>query len=322
MNINNLVVTGITSFIGMHLARTFIKNGHRVIGTISRNRNNYDVLQKSRIDLLERLGVDICHLDLTQEQSYQDLIKNEHPDIWIHHAGWALNYASPDYDLTRGNEVNVIPLEGVYRTLIENRCKGVIITGSSAEYSSTASPCEEDDACWPDTPYGLSKLTETVRARHLSIQYDLPTRIARVFIPYGPFDAPKKLIPNTIDAIKSGESIELSPCEQKRDFLYIEDLIFGYHKLMEDLSRNTVFDIFNICSGVATPLRNLLYELAKLLKADPTLLRFGAINMRPGESEISYGSNKKAERLLGWKPRTLHEGLFSYLNTIEEDISL
>lgn len=320
MKLYNIVVTGITSFIGTHISLALNKKGHRVIGTISNHRRDYDPLRQSRINLLEKMGVDICGMDLTKEESCKELIRNNQPNVWIHHAGWATNYAGDNYNLTQGNEVNVVPLEDIYRTLSACRCNGVIITGSSMEYSYTSKPCKEDDSCWPDTPYGLSKLAETIRSRQLSIQYNLPTRVARVFIPYGSFDSPNKLIPSTIDALRSGRDINLSPCEQKRDFLYVEDIVFGYLKLVEDLSRDTLFDIFNLCSGEATQLKTLLYAIADLLRADPALLCFGAISMRPGEPEISYGSNQKAKNLLGWKPRPLQKGLNSYLNTLMENV--
>ena len=191
------------------------------------------------------------------------------------------------------------------------------MTGSSAEYSNSDLPCREDEPCWPVTPYGLSKLGETIYARQLIERYPLSIRVARVFIPYGPLDAPQKLIPNVVQALKRREAVDLSPCHQARDFIYIDDLVQGYRRLIEDLQRPTLFDVVNLCSGQAIPLRELLSELADLLGRDKSLLRFGARSMRPGEPPISYGANQKAKDMLGWQPRSLREGLQCYLKALD-----
>ncbi len=64
----------------------------------------------------------------------------------------------------------------------------------------------------------------------------------------------------------------------------------------------TIFDIFNLCSGKALGLKNLLLTLATAAGRESNLLRFGAIPMRAGEPPISYGDNRKAVALLRWRP--------------------
>jgi len=318
MDRKKAVVTGVSSFIGMHLAQTLAQQSYRVVGTFSRDALEYDSLHKARFDVLSSAGVVLRKLDLTKVESIRELINNELPKIWVHHAGWAEHYTSLDYDLVRAHEVNVRPLSNLYGMLKECECHGVIVTGSSAEYSNSSTACKEDDLCWPTTPYGLSKLSESIRARQLAIQHNLSTRVVRVFIPFGPIDSSQKLIPSTVVALKEKRPINLSPCEQKRDFIFIEDLIRGYLAVIQDLYREEIFDIFNICSGIALPLKKLLNKLANLLQADPALLNFGKFSMRHGEPDISYGSNKKAEQILGWRPNSLEEGLISYLKTLEK----
>jgi hypothetical protein len=53
------------------------------------------------------------------------------------------------------------PLGPLYSALAGGGCN-VIVTGSSMEYAASDRANREDDACWPDTPYGLSKLSETL----------------------------------------------------------------------------------------------------------------------------------------------------------------
>ena len=78
--------------------------------------------------------------------------------------------------------------------------------------------------------------------------------------------------------------------------------------MARDLSRGG-FDIFNICSGEAIELKAFLTGIAAKMAADPSLLRFGARPMRPGEAPLSWGDNSKALAKMKWKPRPLAQAV-------------
>ncbi len=306
MSKRNVIITGVSSFVGMHLARVFSQANNDVCAVISRPIACYDGIRGERLAAIaEQVSFEIC--DLTDNDAVGGLIKKVQPDLWVHHAGYAENYGSRDYDLEKSLTINVVALEPLYKCLAGTGCN-VIVTGTSMEYTSGDTADREDDICWPDLPYGVSKLAETVEAHRLSLQYKIPTRVARIYIPVGPFDAPGKLIDSVIGALLKGESVDLSPCTQKRDFMGVDDIASAYFKLAEDMPRIN-FDVFNVCSGQARELRELLLNLCSIIGADPALLNFGAREMRPGEPLISYGSNDKAVSLLNWQPNDLIETL-------------
>jgi nucleoside-diphosphate-sugar epimerase len=197
--------------------------------------------------------------------------------------------------------------------LHEVKAAGVLVTGSDAEYGAGDDAWDEEDACWPTTAYGLSKLAETLRARQLAVQHQLPTRVARLFVPFGLLDAPDKLMASVVRALRAGEAIDLTPGEQWRDFVHVEDVVRLYLRLAADLERPSIFDVFNACSGVATRLKDLLLLIAGALEADPARLRFGARPMRAAEAPVQFGSNAKARRLLHWEPRPLTESVRAFL---------
>jgi len=297
-----VVVTGVSSFVGFHLANHFAMRGERVIATLGRPRNQYQGVAARRLASIAPM-VELYPLDLRQADAIPRFVDSHAPSLWIHHAGYAENYASPDYDLDRAQAVNVTPLSPLYRALGGGTC-GIIITGSSAEYESAESGSREDDPCNPDLPYGLSKLMQTLRARQLAERHGVPTRVARLFIPFGTLDNPQKLVPQAVEKLRSRQPIALSPCEQKRDFIGIGDVCTAYEKLAFDLPR-AKFDIFNIASGNGIRLRDFLCNIADRLGASRSLLRFGEIAMRPGEPAVSYADIRKAQRLLGWTPAEL-----------------
>ena len=305
------VVTGASSFVGCHLAKEFARQGWAVTATLSRPREAYDGIWAIRLQQLEG-RVSWQTLDLRDEKAVREFIAQTGPNLWLHHAGHAANYGSPDYDLHAGHAVNVEPLAHIYAEFAKTGRGGVIVTGSSMEYADTDQACRETDECKPSTPYGRSKLEEAQTAAKLSERYRVPTRVARLFIPFGPLNAPGKVLPYVVENLKKGLPVELSPCTQRRDFLYIGEVTKAYGLLAGDLKRGGA-EIFNVSSGEAVTVRSLIEMIADRLGASRDLLGFGKRSMRPGEPEVSYGSCDKARKLLGWRPGTLGGGIAEFL---------
>lgn len=303
----SIVVTGTSSFVGAHLAYAFAAAGNRVTATHSRPRAMYDGIRANRLAHVEAGGAALAELDISDAAAVRALADRTSPDVWIHHAGHAVDYASSTYDKVLGNAVNVAPLDAVFDALAGS-AGGVIVTGSSAEYAVSDRANLEDDAGEPDMPYGTSKKAETDRARELSAETAVPCRVGRLYIPFGWLDHPGKLLAQVTDGLACRRSVDLSPCTQRRDFIGVGDVCAGWAAMADDLARGG-FDIFNICSGEATELKTLLIEIAAAMDADPELLLFGARKMRPGEAPVSFGDNSKAKALLNWRPRPLTQAL-------------
>lgn len=316
---NTVVVTGITSFVGYHLARHFSREGFLVIGTSTGAAKPRDGIEALRLTKLADSSVISASLDITKSDELTSFIAKYKPDFWIHHAGWTKDYRSPLFDSGRAYSINVAPLATVYESLKKTDCRGVIVTGTDGEYGNSNEIHREDEACMPLTPYGLSKLSETIRSYQLSLQHGIPTRVARLFIPYGPLDAPWKMISSAVKALREKRVIDLSSCEQSRDFLYIDDVVCGYMALIRDMEEHSdMFDIFNICSGKAATLKQLLLSIAGALSSDRALLSFGALEQRALEAPVCYGDNSKALQRLKWKPSPIEEGISRFLSLPEE----
>jgi len=315
MSKRKAIVTGVSSFVGCHLGRAFAAD-YDVVAVTSRVRDAYDGVRAERLTFIED-AVRFATCDLTDADALAALVDAHAPDVWVQHAGYADNYASVDYGLEKSLALNVVALEPLYKNLADTGCT-VIVTGSSMEYASSDIANQESDACWPELPYGVSKLAETVEASRLAHQYSVPTRVARLYIPVGPYDAPGKLMDFVIKQLAAGEVADLSPCDQQRDFLGVDDLARAY-VLMAGESERSMFDIFNICSSQPTELKSLLLNVANLMGADQGLLNFGAKPMRPGEPMVSYGDNAKARDVLGWQPSNIENALSALITHVREN---
>jgi len=300
------IITGVSSFAGTHLAAAFHRAGWKVVGTYSRDINTYSDIQATRLSILKP-ELELRQLDIRDPEGSAAILTGVAPDVWVHHGGYADNYGSFDYDWTVASSINVAPLYHLYPAFAASGTR-VVITGSSAEYSDGDLAAKEEDACLPTMPYGLSKLSKTLCARQLSKHFGVPTRVARLFIPFGTLDNPDKLMASVINNLVAGQATDLSPCDQKRDFIGIGDVCDGYLRLAENMDREA-FEIYNLSSGKATELRSLLLEIAGIFGASPDYLNFGARPMRPGEPDISFGDNAKARNDLGWSVRSIPDAL-------------
>jgi len=308
-----ILITGVSSFVGCHLIRRFSQtNGWKVLPIGRKKLEDYESQRTRRIDFGGGKN-SWTVLNLKNAPSIKKFIQTFRPDIWVHHAGYTKNYTSSNYDIREGYNTNVAPLKYIFENLAHNGCKGVLVTGSSMEYSEADKICLESDLCFPKSPYGQSKLKETLTALEMSQKFGIPTRIARLFIPFGPLDNPNKLIHYVIERLKSGNSVDLSPCKQKRDFIYIDDVVEAYSLLINDLNRGGA-EIFNICSGHAISIEDLVNWIAEKVGASKNLLNFGARTMREGEQMISCGNNDKAREILEWKPGNVKEGISKLIN--------
>ena len=311
-----VLVTGASSFVGAHLVTTLAGLGYRVLAGRSRARDEYEGIQERRLRQIERHDVETLEIDVRDPDAVRSSILRHRPSICFHHAGWVQDYGAHEYDLAKGHAVHAGPLPAVIRALRDVGAAGLVLTGTSAEYSPSGVPNREDEACYPSMPYGLSKLEATIRARQLALRFGINVRVARVFIPFGPLDAPGKLVPQVVTALMQRQPVELSAGTQRRDFIHIDDLIDGYVRLLATLDQPQPFLLYNLCGGDPCAVKGLLTEIARCIGADESLLRFGARAMREGEMPFSCGDNRKAREDLGFAPRNMPKAVADYVASL------
>ena len=84
MNISRpIIVTGVSTFIGAHIARFLAARGNTVIGTCSRPRQSYGALDAERLAFAENAGARMEQIDLTDDNAAEALIRKYEPAYWI-----------------------------------------------------------------------------------------------------------------------------------------------------------------------------------------------------------------------------------------------
>jgi len=313
-----IIITGSCGFIGSSLCDYFLERKIKFLGidNLSYGYKGYlfDKDNKIKYDFLEK---DICDEDII------DYINKD--DIIIHLAGissLAENQSNP----IKCYKNNVI---GTINLLEAGRKKGIshfIFASTSAIYeNATKFPClENDNINDPYLLYSLSKYNCEQLITSYNKNYNLNYSIIRFFNVYGPkndyFRKLPPLIPYIIRELYAYRVPELhSNGEQKRDYLYIDDLIDLIIKIIENksyinnifnASSNNIYTVNEIYSIISRLLNKNIVPIyknsekfwEKYIELYSGELKFNDEILNKEVNKFTLGDNKKAEELLKWKP--------------------
>lgn len=186
-----------------------------------------------------------------------------------------------------------------------------VALGSSAEYDAGEAYCNEDlTPIRPATLYGKCKVAFWQELQAAAQTFGFSAAWARIFLPYGPGDNPKRLLPSLITALDAKQEFLASTGEQLRDFTFSTDIADMVTRLlwMED------YGVFNIGTGRGVTVRHAMELAADMLNARH-LLRIGARPMASGEPMVLVADmTKTANALVDFAPTSLEEGVARFVN--------
>ncbi|WP_167494714.1 MULTISPECIES: NAD(P)-dependent oxidoreductase [Vibrio] len=125
---------------------------------------------------------------------------------------------------------------------------------------------------------------------------------------YGPGDDKTKFVSYVIDECLQGNTLKLTSGKQKRDFIYIDDVISAYELIISNVDSISTNKSISLGSGTAASIREVVESIYKFSNSKSNL-EFGAIPERKFELEYSCADNETL-KALGWKPEySLADGL-------------
>ena len=175
-------------------------------------------------------------------------------------------------------------------------CGRFLFTGSQAEYGICQGPMREDMECHPVSEYGKDKLEVCRRAGEMADDLGITYIHARVFSVYGPGDHSWSLISTCIDTYLQGGHMEMGPCTQLWNFLYVEEAARILAKL---LLGKTPGGVYNVAGEDTRPLKAYMEELYRLCGSRGSFV-FGS--RRPNaEGQVSLEPDlSKIKKALGF----------------------
>ena len=229
------LVTGAAGFIGYHVSRRLLSDGHQVVGIDNLN-DYYDVaLKKARLARLTPLpGFQFLPMDIADAAGMRGLFDAAGFERVIHlaaQAGVRHSLRHPEAYV----HSNVVGLLSVLEGCRHSSVPHLVFASSSSVYGLNAKVpfSEQDPTDHPVSLYAATKRAGELMVHTYSHLYGLPATGLRFFTVYGPWGRPDMAYFKFAESILEGRPIEIfGGREQQRDFTYIDDVVEAVIRLV------------------------------------------------------------------------------------------
>ena len=325
-----ILVTGVAGFIGFHVAKRLLADGHDVVGLDSVNQY-YDVrLKEARLALLQQQNAfEFVRATLADPEAMNQLFDRCEFEGVIHLAA----QAGVRYSLERRDAYINSNILGFLQVLEECRYRRIphlVYASSSSVYgASTEMPFSvHHGADHPLSMYGATKRANELMAHSYSYLFGLPTTGLRFFTVYGPWGRPDMVLFKLTKAILEGRPISVfNNGKMKRDFTYVDDVVEAVVRIMDVIpapdttwssdkpdpsSSCAPFRLYNIGNQEPVELLELISILEETLgkKANKVMLP-----MQPGDVSTTHADVESLHAATGFLPHTaLREGIRHFVD--------
>ncbi len=231
----HVLVTGAAGFIGFHLSRRLIADGHTVIGIDNLNDYYSVQLKTDRLKQLESCaGFRFERMDLADAEALESLFAQErftHVVNLAAQAGVRYSLENPKSYV----QSNLVGFANLLECCRHGAIEHLVFASSSSVYGlNTSMPFSvRDNVDHPVSLYAASKKSNELMAHAYSHLFRIPCTGLRFFTVYGPWGRPDMALFLFTQAILAGKPINVfNEGKMRRDFTYIDDIIEGVVRVM------------------------------------------------------------------------------------------
>jgi GDP-4-dehydro-6-deoxy-D-mannose reductase len=180
----------------------------------------------------------------------------------------------------------------------------VLLPGSSYVYKQSAGALSEDDPIGPASPYAVGKLAQEMLGARSIDEDGQQVFLTRSFNHIGPRQDPSFAaagFARQIALIEKGGTppiIDVGNLDAQRDLTDVRDTVRAYRDIVE---RGRQGVVYNVCSGRAHKIRDLLEGLVKLSRV-PVEIRVDPARYRPNDTPLLLGNPARLKNDTGWEP--------------------
>ncbi|TCR65041.1 NAD-dependent epimerase [Rhizobium sp. BK376] len=313
------LITGTAGFIGFHLAKRLLDEGHFVVG-FDGMTPYYDVrLKEKRVAILSRSNGFKAVTGLLEDKgALEKAAELAEPEVIVHLAAqagvrYSLENPKSYVDSNVTGSFNVLELARALKP------KHLLLASTSSVYGANEKIpfAESDKADEQMTIYAATKKSMELMAHSYAHLFDIPTTAFRFFTVYGPWGRPDMALFKFVDAMKHDRPIEIyGEGKMSRDFTYIDDLVEGIVRLIgvvpseenrivsdtviDTLSKNAPFRVVNIGGGQPVELMHFVETIEATL-GKPAIRHM--LPMQPGDVHRTYAVPDLLVALTGFKPK-------------------
>ncbi|MEW6055148.1 MAG: SDR family NAD(P)-dependent oxidoreductase [Bdellovibrionota bacterium] len=311
------LVTGSAGFIGFHLSKRLLEQGHRVVGFDNLNDYYSVELKQDRNDQLKGYSrYSFIQADVSEKSAVSDVFSRHEFDTVFHlaaQAGVRYSLENPEAYLKSNIDGTLTILEAARHSKTKPH---LLIASSSSVYGlSQHYPFKEDDpADRPVALYGATKRADELMGHSYSHLFGLRVTMLRFFTVYGPWGRPDMALFKFVRAILGGEEIEVyNNGDMIRDFTYVSDIVDGIVGLAENRTKpeHPLYDVFNI--GCAKP-RTLMEFIRAIEKSVGKKAKMKMMPFQAGDVYKTYADVSKLREICGYTPKVgIEDGIENFV---------
>lgn len=327
---SRILVTGAAGFIGFHVSRRLVADGHTVTGLDNLN-DYYNVqLKLDRLaELKDQAGFKFVKGDLADKEGLLTLFRDHSLDYVVNlaaQAGVRYSLSHPDAYVSS----NLVGFANVLEACRQHPVRHLVYASSSSVYgSNTRLPFSvHDNVDHPVSLYAATKKSNELMAHTYSHLFRIPTTGLRFFTVYGPWGRPDMAAFLFASAILEGRPIDVfNNGKMKRDFTYIEDIVEGVVRVLmtpaepdsswngnqpDPATSNAPYRLFNIGNHQPVDLMEFIALIERLL-GRKAIVNFREI--QPGDVPATFADVEALSNAVGFAPATpLEEGMARFID--------
>ncbi|MBU0612619.1 GDP-mannose 4,6-dehydratase [Patescibacteria group bacterium] len=306
------LVTGGAGFIGSHTSKRLLESGESIVCVDDFNDYYDPRIKEDRISkFLGDYTFPVHRISICDFEGLKKIFKKYKIDRVCHLAARAGVRASIN-DPFSYQEVNIQGTLNLLELSKDNDISNFVFASSSSVYGGNRKvPFSENDPVdSPVSVYAATKKSSELLAHVYHNLYKLNVTGLRFFTVYGPFGRPDMAYYKFTKKILSGEPIDVyNHGKHQRDFTYIDDIIDG---VIQSLEKPHDYEIFNLGNSQTVELEYFISVIEKELGIEA---KRNLLPLQPGDVVKTYADITKANKMLGFNPKTSVElGIKNFIN--------
>jgi UDP-glucuronate 4-epimerase len=311
------LVTGTAGFIGFHLAKRLLDDGHFIVGIDGMTSYYARELKQRRHDILVRSNRFLPIIGMLEDpETLRRAQEAGQPDIIVHlaaQAGVRYSLENPKAYI----DSNLIGSWNLLEMAKAVKPRHLLLASTSSVYGANAKIpfAEADRADEPMTLYAATKKSMELMAHSYAHLHGVPTTAFRFFTVYGPWGRPDMALFKFVSAVENGEPIEVyGEGRMTRDFTYVDDLVEAICRLLaiepsasvavdpaDSVSPTAPWRTVNLGGGHPVGLLDFIAAIERALdKPAIKLMR----PMQPGDVSDTAADTALIKALIGYVPAT------------------
>ena len=316
------LITGGAGFIGSSLADSLLKENNKIV--VVDNFCDYynpELKEENVKDNLNNPNYKLYRIDIRDKDNLDKVFTENKIDCVIHLAAMAGVRPSIENPILY-QEVNCLGTQNILECMKKNNVNKLVMASSSSVYGNCKEvPFKETFVVdYAISPYAATKKANEVMTHVYHKLNDINVIMLRFFTVFGPRQRPDLAINKFTRLMLNDEEIPMyGDGNTSRDYTYIGDIVDGIERSIKYVEENKgVYEIINLGNSSPISLKEMINIIGEVLDKTPNIKQ---LPMQPGDVDRTYADISKAQKLLGYNPKTtFKKGIENFAEWYKKEI--